>query len=252
MSAVLILASLGASAPPASADPPVRERRPIVAGSFVTEVGGHGCTVGAVLKRYGVGSRVSAVAAATRYLVLTKHCDPHIGARFWLNGEVIGSVTWMSDTDDVELVQVPPDSLTHGCFSYGCMVGGFSPRPLAVGKVIMGPLQREAPVRMLPPGSPAPGERFCTSGSVSSVNCNWASEPNRPANWGTNRGLIIRSLNATSTGAGDSGGPVISRQGNFYGIIQRTGNRENINLTQYLPAEQIFEQIGSEYGIAPG
>ncbi|WP_146076752.1 hypothetical protein [Rathayibacter tritici] len=165
---------------------------------------------------------------------------------------MIGSVTWKSDVDDVELVQVPPDVPSRGCFSYGCMVGGATPRPRAVGQVIMGPLEREAPVRMLPPASPAPGERFCSSGGVSSVNCNWVSEPNRPWDWGDERGVIARSTNALAMDDGDSGAPIISQQGNFYGISQRKGNGAHVNLQQYLPAADIFEEIGSEYGIAPG
>ncbi|WP_146077483.1 hypothetical protein [Rathayibacter rathayi] len=252
MSAALILASLGASAPPASAAPPVRERRPIVAGSFIHSSMNQGCTVGAVLKRYGVGSLASPIAAATRYLVTTAHCAPHIDSEFSMDDVPIGVVTWISSTDDLELVQVAPEVSTHGCFSYGCFVGGVAPRPRAVGKVVMGPLQREAPVRMLPPGSPAPGERFCTSGAVSSVNCNWVSEPNRPAHWGSDRGVLARALNATGMTQGDSGGPVISQQGNFYGIHTRGGLNPYLNLQEYIPAQEIFEQIGSQYGIAPG
>ncbi|AND17330.1 hypothetical protein C5C18_13185 [Rathayibacter tritici] len=252
MSTVLVLTSLVASAPPASAQVPLRERTPVVAGSFIFSSAGRGCTVGAVLKRYGPGSAVSPVAAATRYLVLAAHCAPHIDSEFSINNVPIGAVTWISPTDDLELVQVPPDVPSRGCFSYGCFVGGATPRPRAAGQVIMGPLHREAPVRMLPPASPAPGERFCTSGGVSSVNCNWVSEPNRPADWGSQRGVLARTLNAIAMTSGDSGGPVISQQGNFYGIHTRGGTGPYPNLQEYIPAEQIFEQIGSEYGIAPG
>ncbi|AND17331.1 hypothetical protein [Rathayibacter tritici] len=251
MAAVVALSAIGAFAPPANAQVPVRLQTPIVAGSTVLTSEGR-CTVGAVLKRYGAGSYVSPIAAATRYLVVAKHCADRIGSQFTMNGAVIGSVTWMSGTNDVELVQVPPDiPPPQACPSYGCFVDRV-PRPRAMGQVVMGPLNNERRVSMLAPGSPAPGERFCTSGSSTNTNCNWVSEPNRPAYWHSQEGLLARSTNATGVEAGDSGGAVISQQGNFYGIVQRGGRFLDPNLMQYLPAEVIFEQIGYDYRIAPG
>ncbi|AZZ49483.1 hypothetical protein [Rathayibacter rathayi] len=251
MAIVLALSAIGAFAPPASAQVPIRLQTPIVAGSTVVTSSGR-CTVGAVLMRYGAGSFRSPIAAATRYLVVAKHCADHIGRQFFMNGVLIGSVTWMSGTNDVELVQVPPEvPSAQACPSYGCFVDRV-PRPRAVGQVILGPPNREARVSMLAPGSPAPGEPFCTSGSTTNTNCNWVSEPVRPPYWRSTEGLLARSTNATGIEAGDSGGAVVSQQGTFYGIIQRGGRFLDPNLMQYLPAAEIFRQIEGTYGIAPG
>ncbi|SOE05016.1 hypothetical protein SAMN06295924_106167 [Rathayibacter rathayi NCPPB 2980 = VKM Ac-1601] len=83
------------------------------------------------------------------------------------------------------------------------------------------------------------------------MNCNWVSEPNRPAPWKGNEGVMARSTNAQGLDHGDSGGPVISEDGRLYGIIQQAGLWDYANLMQYLPIEEVFAQLGSNYVIAP-
>ncbi|AND17928.1 hypothetical protein C5C18_01685 [Rathayibacter tritici] len=254
MSILMMVAALVGSATPASAEDQVRARFPIVAGTALTLPGGSECTVGAVLSRVGPGSLVSPYVAATRYVLLAKHCSSGIGASIGLNHQNVGSVVWMSATNDVELAVIPPytSPAPRACFgSIQSCFAGSAVEPRAAGKVIMSTRGGERAVPMRPPGSPAPGERFCTSGVDTGVNCNWVSEANRPVNWGHDEGLMARSTNAQGLEQGDSGGPVISEDGRLYGIIQRAGLGEYVNLMQYMPIEQVLTQIGSQYALAP-
>ncbi|AZZ50183.1 hypothetical protein C5C31_10940 [Rathayibacter rathayi] len=254
MSILMIVAALVGSATPASAQDQVRARFPIVAGTALTLPGGHECTVGAVLSRVGAGSLVSQYVAATRYIVLAKHCSSGIGSNIGLNHENVGSVVWVSETNDVELAVIPPytSPARRACFgSIQSCFAGSAVEPRATGKVVMSTRGGERAVPMRPPGTPAPGERFCTSGAETGVNCNWVSEASRPANWGHTEGRMARSTNAQGLDHGDSGGPVISQDGRLYGIIQRAGLMEYLNFMQYIPIEQVLSQIGSQYTLAP-
>lgn len=164
----------------------------------------------------------------------------------------IGTVTWMSATDDVELVEVPPEVTRpdncrgiHGCFQ-GSIVA-----PRAVGRVVISTRSGERAVPMRAPAIPGADERFCTSGAMSHMSCNWKLESDRPANWGDSRGVIAHSTNGQSVERGDSGGPVIGEQGQLYGIIQRMGAGPTADLMQYLPIDQLFVQTERAYEIAP-
>ncbi|AZZ56666.1 hypothetical protein [Rathayibacter iranicus] len=249
---LLLLAALFSAATPAIAQDDVRFNSPLAAGAFISTSTGASCTVGAVLKRTGPGAGVSTYVAATRYLVLAKHCAPKIGETIIFNFFPIATVTWMSATDDVELAEVPPEvtrpdncSGAHGCFQ-GSIIA-----PRAVGRVVISTRGGERAVPMRAPAIPGADERFCTSGAVSHMNCNWMVESDRPANWGDSTGVIARSTNGQSVERGDSGGPVIGEQGQLYGIIQRTGTGPSEDLMQYLPIDELFAQTGRAYEIAP-
>lgn len=254
MSILLIAAVAVGSAAPARADDHFRARFPIVAGTALTMPDRSYCTVGAVLKRTGTDFPASQEVAATRYVVLAKHCAPHINANIGLNFENVGAVVWMSPTDDVELAVIPPDTspLPRACFgSVELCIAASGVEPRAVGRVMMSTRRGERPVPMSPTGSPAWDEHFCTSGQETGVNCNWVSEERRPSGWGDGTGAIARSTSAQGITSGDSGGPVVSEDGRLYGIIQGAAIGDYANLMQYLPIEQLFAQIGSDYVIAP-
>lgn len=155
----------------------------------------------------------------------------------------------MSATDDVELVQVAPDiTPPQGCFSSinGCFIGSIA-RPRAVGQVIMRVGGSERPVPMRPPASPALGERFCTSGSTTGLNCYWLVQEGR----GGDAAAQGFATNPLGLDFGDSGGPVISLQGQLYGIIQRGGMEGPMAFMRYMPIDQLFRQLDHEFDIAP-
>lgn len=254
MSIFLTVAALAGSAAPASAEGQPRTRFPLIAGTGLTMPGGRYCTVGAVLKRMGAGSLLSPALSATRYIVLAKHCSSGVGAVIRLNFVNIGEVVWQSSTDDVELAVIPPyrSPTPRACFgSVVSCIAGSAVAPRAVGRVMMSTRSGERSVPMRAPGTPAPGERFCTSGLESGVNCNWVSEAVRPPGWNDQTGTMARSTNAQGLLHGDSGGPVIGQNGELYGIIERRGEHEHGNLMQYLPIATVFDQIGHNYQIAP-
>lgn len=248
---LLIVATLFGFATPANALDRVRNSTPVVAGTIVQTPLGY-CTVGAVLKKNTPGANASLVLAGVRYLVLAQHCAPKIGAAVGLNGRQIGVVTWMSSTDDVELVQVPPEVTSpKGCYGqHGCFQGN-QVAPLAVGRVVLSTRGGERAVPMRPAAVPGADERFCTSGGFSGVNCNWMLDTDRPGNWGDDRGTIAVTTGGRGAQNGDSGGPVIGEQGQLYGIIQRGGDGAYTSLMQYLPIDEILSQLDHGYDIAP-
>lgn len=249
---LLVLATLISVTTPVDADEQLRTQIPLVAGSVLWTVSGTFCTVGAVLKRSGWDANVSTYTAGFRYLALAKHCAPEVGTELGLGRRPVGIVTWVSRTDDVELVQVPPEVTSpEGCFgSHGCIVGSVI-APRAVGRVVMAVHGRERAIPMRYMAIPGGDERFCTSGAISKVNCNWVSERERPWSWGDDGGQMARSTNAVGVEAGDSGGPVIGSEGELYGIIQRFGTGALVNLMQYLPIATLMSQTDYAYDIAP-
>ncbi|MWV31295.1 trypsin-like serine protease [Rathayibacter iranicus] len=252
-SLLLVVAAVIGVATPANAEDPVRLRTPIVAGTTVLGPLENTCTVGAVLKRNGPGSLLSPFMGAVRYLVLAKHCAPELGMEFTLNSVVIGRVSWLSATDDLELVQVAPEvTPPRGCYSSinGCYINSLA-RPRAVGQVILRGIGGERPVPMLPPASPAPGERFCTSGSTTGVNCNWIVYEGGTGRWREPGVAQAFATNAQGVDHGDSGGPVVSQQGQFIGIIQKGGGHGRVNIMQYMPVAELVLQLDHEFDIAP-
>lgn len=252
-SLLLVVAAVLGFATPANAEDPVRLRMPIVAGTKLLGPLGNACTVGAVLKRNGPGALLSPFMGAVRYLVLAKHCAPELNMEFALNSVVIGRVSWISATDDVELVQVAPEvTPQQGCYRSinGCFLNSLA-RPRAVGQVILRTLGGERPVPMLPPVSPARGERFCTSGSTTGVNCNWVLYEGGTGRWREEGVAQAFASNAQGVDLGDSGGPVVSQQGQFIGIIQKGGGHGQVNVMQYMPVAQLLLQLDHEFDIAP-
>lgn len=252
-SLLLVIAAVLGVATPANAEDPVRLRMPIVAGTRLIGPLGNACTVGAVLKRNGPGALLSPFMGAVRYLVLAKHCAPELNMEFAVNSVVVGRVSWISATDDVELVQVAPEvTPPQGCHSSinGCFLNSLA-RPRAVGQVILRTLGGERPVRMLPPVSPARGERFCTSGSTTGVNCNWGVYEGGTRCWRMEGTAQAFAFNAQGIDVGDSGGPVVSEEGHFIGVIQRGGGRGQENVMQYMPAADLLLQLDHEFDIAP-
>lgn len=250
---LLVVAAVVSFATPANADDPLRLRTPIVAGTTLLGPIGNTCTVGAVLKRNGLGSLLSPFVGAVRYLVLAKHCAPELGMKFTLNSVVIGQVSWLSPTDDLELVLVAPEvTPPQGCYSSinGCYINSLA-RPRAVGQVILRNLGGERPVPMLPPASPAPHERFCTSGSATGVNCNWVVYRGTTGQWRERGVAQAFATNAQGLDHGDSGGPVVSQQGQFIGIIQKGGGTGQVNIMQYMPVAELVLQLDHEFDIAP-
>ncbi|PPI50385.1 hypothetical protein [Rathayibacter iranicus] len=252
MSLLLVLTALSHSATPATAEDDERARLPLAAGSTIwTDTGGI-CTVGAVFKRTGWGANASRYTASFRYLVTAKHCAPEIGRVYSVGNMQVGIVTWVSPTEDVEFVQVPPEvTRTDSCFSsQACFLGSII-APRAIGRVWMAVHGRLRAIPMRYRAVPGADERFCTSGVISGVNCNWVLEEDRPPDWPSMQGQIARSLNAIGVQWGDSGGPVIGADGELYGIIQKLGLGGYRYLMQYLPIETVMSESDYLYEIAP-
>ncbi|GAB7305075.1 hypothetical protein MAFF212519_29620 [Clavibacter michiganensis] len=102
-------------------------------------------------------------------------------------------------------------------------------------------------------GVPGPRETFCTSGAVTRSLCEWTST-NVPPAWVQHHVYAA----AHSTGAnllkGDSGGAVVSRTGDFYGIATDSGlydsDHSNIDIMGYTDAARVLSDFRG-YHMAP-
>lgn len=245
------LATFGSAAPTAHAQS-LRHQIPIVAGTAVGLVGARQCTVGAVLKSRTWLSLATPFRQATRYAVLAKHCTG-VGRGIRVAGEVVGRVTWASSTYDVALATIPPSTVQRPLCSgasqlHRCTIPAATPR--AVGRVIITNLSQPQAVPVSGTGSPSPDELFCTSGSVSFVNCGFLPAGVPPTGWGPGE-LAARTTNGRNVIAGDSGGPVMSIRGTLYGMIALGGYPTYPNMMGYLPIETILQDLGYEYQLAP-
>ncbi|MHC2186204.1 hypothetical protein ACVLV4_001857 [Rathayibacter agropyri] len=238
--------------PPAATAQSLRDQIPVVAGTALGLQGAHRCTAGPVLRSRSWISRTTPVRRATRYVVLAKHCA-NLGDELTVDGTVVGTVSWVSPNYDLELVNIPPSVVQRPVCSgasqlHHCTVPDATPR--AVGRIILnnGLSQEAVPVRGF--GIPTTGERLCTSGSVTFVNCAFGpvAVPAIGFAPGDATALTYNGNNITS---GDSGGPVASTTGRLYGIILRWGLRTYRGIMGYLPMPTILQDLGYSYGLAP-
>ncbi|MBO9041510.1 MULTISPECIES: trypsin-like serine protease [Curtobacterium] len=223
--------------PPASGSiadqkPRISERLqlPIVAGTRLL-VDNTSCTAGAVLYRSSLFGRITQAQRATRYIITAKHCGD-VGSTVYVNGAVVGHVVRTSDDFDVSLIAVPPApflrqqcSVTHSGGPFCTTVTDYAPR--ARGMVLVGgtAVPFAIPINVLGAGAPTPDEDFCASGSFSGWFCGFHTRPIE-ATLRTN-GYDQKAMSYSwMLQQGDSGGPVVTRNGTLYGIVSARGRQE--------------------------
>lgn len=246
-----LLASLCPAAPAANAQS-VRDQIPIVAGTALEVDGAHQCTAGAVLQSRSWISLATPIGRATRYVVLAKHCADFRDT-ISVDGQVVGRVTWLSPTHDIEIATIPP-SVVQRPFCSGasqlhhCTIPPATPR--AVGRIILSSAPTRGTVPVTGFGVPDVGEHFCTSGSVSYVNCGFVISDIPPVGFppGTQ---LARTVNGMSIQPGDSGGPVMSLSGRLYGIISMRGKNNYVGTIGYVPMYVVSQDLGGDYALAP-
>ncbi|MHC2186202.1 hypothetical protein ACVLV4_001855 [Rathayibacter agropyri] len=237
---------------PAATAQSLRDQIPVVAGTALEVQGGRLCTAGAVLRSVNWFSRASPIGSTTRYLAIPEHCAD-LGNTIKVGGEVVGTVTWVSSHYDLAIVMIPPSRVQRPICSgasqlHHCTIPPTTPR--AVGRIVLnrGSTQQAVPIPGV--GIAAVGERFCTSGAVSFVNC--AFEVADTATAGLPPGeLAARTTNGISLQPGDSGGPVANVSGRLYGIIISRGEDDERDIIGYLPMDIIFRDLGYDYALAP-
>lgn len=248
-----LVALLGPAIPAANAQS-IRSQIPIMAGTALDVPGTRRCTAGAVLRSRSWISLATPFRRATRYVVLVKHCTD-LGNPIKVGGEVVGSVSWASSNYDLALATIPPSTVQRPiCFGasqlHHCTIPAATPR--AVGRIILhdGSTQRDVAIPGI--GVPAVGERFCTSGAVSLVNCGfrYVDVPSRGWDPGA---AAARTFNGRNVILGDSGGPVASVGGRLYGIIISRGKLELgfLAMLAYVPMFVVFQDLGYTYELAP-
>ena len=228
---------------------------PIIAGSTVEVPGGRMCTVGAVLQSAGMFSRLTAYQRGVRYLVIAKHCVNEVGSAIRFRDEQIGEVSFMSPDRDIALVKVDPVMRRQPVCSgasqlHRCFISEDS-TPRASGKILLRANNGVGVIPVAGSGDPRGDEIFCTSGSVTGVNCGWrlaAGDHDGVFPPGEN---VARSMRNQSVVMGDSGGPVAGRDGTLYGIITTRGNGQYEGLMSYVPMSKVFDTIGPYYALAP-
>lgn len=231
----------------------LRDQIPIVAGTALELPGAHLCTAGAVLKSRSWSALAVPMRQATRYVVLAGHCAD-LDAPIKVGGQVVGSISWVSTTYDLEIAKIPPSTTqrpvcTGAYHLHHCSIPPATPR--AVGRVILndGSTQRAVPVPGF--GEPAVNELFCTSGAVSFVNCSFRLTSVKPSPPWRPGEVATRSYSVRSIAHGDSGGPVTSFGGRLYGIMVVGGDNRNVGMMGYLPIALVLRDLGYAYGLAP-
>lgn len=246
-----VVALLGPAIPTASAQS-LRDQIPIMAGTALDLTGARRCTAGAVLRSRSWLSLAMPIRRATRYVVLAKHCTD-LGNPIRVGGQVVGSVSWVSPEYDLALATIPPSTvqrpICHGASQlHNCTIPAATPK--AVGRIILteGSTQRDVAIPGI--GVPAVGERFCTSGSVSFLNCGFQVADVPPTGWRAGA-AAAHTLNGRNVIFGDSGGPVASIDGRLYGIIIFRGEPAYPGMMGYLPMSVVFQDLGYGYELAP-
>ncbi|MHC2186205.1 hypothetical protein ACVLV4_001858 [Rathayibacter agropyri] len=246
-----LLTSLCPAAPAANAQS-VRDQIPVVAGTALRVYGYYRCTAGVVLQSRSWVSLATPIGRATRYVVLAKHCADYADP-ISVDGQVVGRVSWRSPTHDIELVTIPPSVVQRPVCSgasqlHHCTIPPATPR--AVGRIILNSNPPENAVPVAGIGVPAVGERFCTSGSMSYINCAFeiADIPPDPSHPGEE---LARTVTGATLQPGDSGGPVTSVSGRLYGIITARGRDSYVGTIGYVPMFVLMQDLGYLYDLAP-
>ncbi|AWF99844.1 hypothetical protein BEH61_15160 (plasmid) [Clavibacter michiganensis subsp. insidiosus] len=244
---------------------PERSSVPVVVGTEVWgKWSGQDCTVGVVLQKSGLWAALSPRERGARYLVIAKHCVRRTTEPIEVrtaNGTDVeaGSVVALADPDDLALVRI--EGSPHGARTCSATSGHvictpstvYSPQ--AFNRVFLPGFTpgHETTLPMTRQGVPGPRETFCTSGAVPRSLCEWTSTSVPPA-WVQNHVYAA----ARSTGAnllkGDSGGAVVSRTGDFYGIATDSGlydsDHSNIDIMGYTDAARVLSDFRG-YHMAP-
>ncbi|MWV29522.1 hypothetical protein [Rathayibacter iranicus] len=223
-----------------------------MAGTALELTGARRCTAGAVLRSRSWISRATPISRATRYIVLARHCTD-LGNPIRVGGEVVGSVTWASPNYDLAIATIPPSTaqrpLCGGASQlHHCVIPSATPK--AVGRIILNDGSAQRAVTIPGTGVPAVGERLCTSGSVSFVNCGFRIVDVPRSDWNPSA-AATRTFNGRNVIFGDSGGPVASIGGRLYGIILFRGEPAHPGMMGYLPIYVVFQDLGYSYELAP-
>lgn len=166
----------------------------------------------------------------------------------------IGKVIWEAVAADIMIAKIDPlgrntwncdgSSTLHRCSP----VMTYTPR--AVGNVFLfNQAGRYASVPVTGSGTPGVNEMFCTSGAISGVNCTWGLHPLPPA---APPFVLGATTWRNATLDGDSGGPVVSRSGQLYGIISEGGEvwGRIPDFMSFVPISRVFEEQPG-YQLAP-
>ena len=243
---------------------PSRTELPVVAGTRVRLGEGGDCTVGVVLtKRPGYFEYFDPKFRATRFGIIAGHCAHRVGEAVLVGRTVVGSVVSRDPHIDVSLFKIEPERHGHyDCHptSFGphCFGVNFTYSPRGFGKVILRPGERQAStaIPMTGTGVPTIAEQYCISGSTSGLDCRFSEASIPPDSAWTRSNVPRAAFNQWhNVQPGDSGGPVVSVNGKFYGIVTDAGHLLRSDsrfedLTGYVPAGLVF-QYARGYSIAP-
>ncbi|MWV29913.1 hypothetical protein [Rathayibacter iranicus] len=246
-----LLMSFCPAAPAANAQS-IRDQIPIVAGTALRVYGSHRCTAGVVLRSRSWVSLATPIGRATRYVVLAKHCADYADP-ISVDGQVVGRVSWRSPTYDIELATIPPSVAQRPVCSgasqlHHCTIPPATPR--AVGRIILNSNPPENAVPIVGFGVPDVGERFCTSGSISYINCVFEITDTPPGQSQSGQDFA-RTMNGVTLQPGDSGGPVAGVNGRLYGIISKRGRDNYRDTIGYVPMFVVMQDLGYVYELAP-
>ncbi|QKS89428.1 MULTISPECIES: trypsin-like peptidase domain-containing protein [Curtobacterium] len=262
---LLVLSSLTAfiaPATPAQAAAPNRQGLPVVAGTRIDMQYGGECTAGLVLRKSGILAFLSMKERATRYIIIAAHCVNRPQEGILVGDTLVGEVLQRDPEYDIAIARVEPVAhqqtyCSRTSFGGVSCTRSYTYTPRAVGRVILAdPRTRgDGSIALNGTGSPAGDEAFCTSGSFSGVNCEFrtATYP-RDSSWFTKGVPEVARNDTFSLMRGDSGGPVVSPSGKFYGIITDSGSYSSepslLGLMGYVDAAKVL-RFANGYSIAP-
>jgi hypothetical protein len=227
----------------------LRRQPPIKAGTSLDMLHGR-CTAGAVLYRRDLAGRVTQQQRATRYVVTAAHCGD-VGTAVYVDGKLLGAVTFASADLDYSIVTVlPVGSTSRHCAFYGSTPACYpitTYHPQAIGQVFVGGhgFAFAAPITVPGPREPQGHEDFCTSGAVGGWLCGFHSI-GYPANGPTLTDRAAANYNRNIS-SGDSGGPVVDRDGHIMGIISSSGRAGSTDAAKmlYTSITTILRQLPS-------
>jgi hypothetical protein len=242
-----------------------RTELPVVAGTRVTFGDRNNvCTIGVVLsKTPSFWTYYKPKDSATRHGIVASHCARRPGEELLMGRTVIGAVVSFDPVLDIALVRIDPEVHQH----YDCHPTSFGPHcfgvnytfsPRGFGKVILRPgeTQASSAIAMNGTGVPTITERYCVSGAVTGLDCRF-TEASIPPNSAWTRSNVPRAAfnQYHDLQQGDSGAPVVSYNGKFYGIATDAGHLvpgdpRFAHLSGYVSAGLVF-QFARGYAIAP-